>query len=362
MNSTLRLARWLGPWTRSSTRPEKVQWSPLTFGDERPLTGRLYAPSGTMRGAYLMSPGLHPLGPEHPVLDRFCRILAASGFLVLSPALPDHQLTLLTPQSTRDLGRALDALRAQPGVGRPAIFAVSFGVLPAVQLAAAQADPSPLSGLLLYGGHADFARTLRYVLNGEVDGEVVREPDLRLTPVTLMNLPEIPGVTQDRDLLHKAWLGWMAETWGLDTHSPGDWLDRSAPHRQDLPESLRSTFDLGSRTRAGAAEIVFDILNADPDFAARYSPITYAPSVQVPVTILHGADDPVIHVSEAERLGAAFPDQASAQVFVTGLYGHTKIAGLREIVTMGRTLGSELLNAGRVVHSISRLAHLGHAP
>ncbi|TVQ93571.1 MAG: alpha/beta hydrolase [Deltaproteobacteria bacterium] len=360
MRSILSLIRWLGPWTRPTSAPSQVIWSPIAFGEERPLTGRLYEPQGRMRGAYLMSPGLHPLGPEHPVLDRFCRILAASGFLVLCPSLPDHRRTLLTEISTRDLGAALDALRAESGVSRPALFAVSFGVLPAVRLAAERADHDHLSGLLLYGGHADFERTLRYVLRGRVDGERVRPPDLRLLPVPLMNLPEIPGLTGDRERLHQAWLAWMTEAWLLDGHAEEAWLALAARIREELPETLHPTYDLGTGRREGADDLVLDVLHAHPDYAPRYSPITYADGVRVPVVILHGVDDPVIHVSEAAHLAASLAQSPRVEVHVTGLYGHTRIAGFREILTMGRTLTGELGTAAKVVAGISRLAIDGH--
>jgi hypothetical protein len=77
MRAALTLARWLGPWTRPTSAPRGIADTTLGFGGDRGLTGRLYPPAGPMRRAYLMCPGLHPLGPDHPVLDRFCRILAA---------------------------------------------------------------------------------------------------------------------------------------------------------------------------------------------------------------------------------------------------------------------------------------------
>lgn len=360
MRAALTLARWLGPWTRPTSAPRGVVDTALGFGGARGLTGRLYAPIGPMRGAYLMSPGLHPLGPDHPVLDRFCRILAAAGFLVLSPSIPDHRATLFTDRATDDLALALAALRAEAGVRRPAIFAVSFGVLPAMRLAAGD-EADGVGGLLLYGGHADFEATSRFVLTGKADGQPDRVPDHRLWPVPFMNLPEIPGLQGDRALLHAAWLAWMAEVWLLDGHDPAIWETAALRHAEALPPELLPIYRLGCGLEPGAAELALTTLAAHPEFSRRFSPTTYAGRVRAPVVILHGADDPVIPPGQAAILAASLTASPRVEAHVTGLYGHTKIAGVREILGMAGALGGEVATAGRVVAGIVRLATDAHA-
>lgn len=360
MLSALRLARWLGPWTRPTTLPPGVNVSTLRFGGDRALTGRLYAPRGRQRGAYLMCPGLHPLGPEHPVLDRFCRVLAASGFLVLSPGLPDHQRTRLTDQAVVDLGLAFDALRARPDVARPAIFAVSYGVLPALRFTADPARADQVAGLLLYGGYADVRRSFRFVLTGQTDGAPDREPDVRLWPVTLMNLPELPGVGPERTALHRAWLAWMAETWLLDGTDRALWWQRADHYGRDLPESLRSTYRMGCGLEPGALELVRAYLDENPAFIERFSAATYAPRVRAPVVILHGSDDPVVPASEALALRDVLAPHTRVEAHITGLYGHTRLASLGEILRMGRALWRELHTAWQVVRGIARLARRGN--
>jgi pimeloyl-ACP methyl ester carboxylesterase len=65
---------------------------------------------------------------------------------------------------------------------------------------------------------------------------------------------------------------------------------------------------------------------------SRPRPIDLAPGVHVPVLILHGASDPIVPVSEARRLAAAFPRPAQL----------IEIPGARHVDVL-QTGGPELL-------------------
>ena len=68
-----------------------------------PMEMLVWAPrSGRIRGALYVIPGLHFQGPNHPRLDRLARIIAHSGILVASPALPDFLAMRVRPGSTAD--------------------------------------------------------------------------------------------------------------------------------------------------------------------------------------------------------------------------------------------------------------------
>jgi hypothetical protein len=84
------LARWLGPLTPATEVPAGVRRSRVRVQGKREVFDAwVYQPSaGRVRGALLLLPGLHYLGPADPRLDRFNRVLARSGVLVLSPFLP----------------------------------------------------------------------------------------------------------------------------------------------------------------------------------------------------------------------------------------------------------------------------------
>lgn len=364
MLPALTLARWLGPWTRGSAIPRGIEVQTSALEPSGRLTGRWYHPRGRPVGAYLMSPGLHPLGPDHPVLDRFCRVLAAAGFLVLSPSIPDHRRTLLTDDATGDLGVALQALRAREGVHRPAIFAISFGVLPAVRVGADPTLGQEIGGLLLYGGHADFEATARFVLTGRADGLEDRAPDRRLWPVPMMNLPDLPGLPPhaDRAQLHRAWLTWMSEVWLLDQATADHCESAALRIAQDLPAELLPLYRLGCGIDDGAAELVLPVLAAHPEFSTRHSPLSYCDRVRAPVVILHGADDPVIPPTQAAALHEALAPHTAVEAHITGLYGHTRIASPAEMVGMASTLVGEVATALLVIRGIVRLGSHATAP
>ena len=98
-----RLARWLGPWTPAYRRPHDVRTRTLeiscTAPDHRPMRAWIYAPtSRAPAGSLLLVPGLHFAGPADPRLDRFARILASAGLVVLAPFLPDFISQVLDPR------------------------------------------------------------------------------------------------------------------------------------------------------------------------------------------------------------------------------------------------------------------------
>ena len=67
--------------------------------------------------------------------------------------------------------------------------------------------------------------------------------------------------------------------------------------------------------------------------AGRKSPhvdlISHLPRVQVPVRLIHGLQDQLIPYTEALRLEAAFPPGADVTAFITGLFAHSRVHGLR---------------------------------
>src|SRR5262245_18238512 len=126
MSSAAQLGYWLGPWS-CPTRSPRVARRTIKLWQNAP-NSYLYVPTSRPTGSWLISPGLHWLGPDDPRLDRLAKSLANSGYVVLSSAIPDLIDLRLTTGAIEGLLVADEALRARTGF-RPAVFSVSVGSL-----------------------------------------------------------------------------------------------------------------------------------------------------------------------------------------------------------------------------------------
>src|SRR5687768_16804695 len=103
MGSVARLMRWLGPWTSDRARPRGIHRRRISVDDR--FDAWVYRPREP-KGAMLLVPGLHYLGPADPRLDRFLSILADAGALVLCPFLPEFRALRVGPSLVHDCARA----------------------------------------------------------------------------------------------------------------------------------------------------------------------------------------------------------------------------------------------------------------
>ncbi len=313
----LRLLRWLGPWNDGVT-PRGIARVERDLGDGH-RTLRFTGP-GRPRGAYVVVPGMHPDGAADPRLDRFCRVLAAAGFVVDAPLLREHLRLRLHPDTPSHLARALlpfaDEVRAM-GLPPPALFSVSFGSLPAIQVAAAH--PDAISGLLLFGGFADLDATIRHAVTGEGGAAA---PDPLNTPAIFLNLLPHLGAGEHEPLLEWAWLTMVRRTWGRpELKLPGARAPIAGELADTLPPAARELFLTGCGLAPGAAAALDRAL---PFVATAHAdPRPHLARLARPVAIAHGRGDDVIPVAEAAKIEAALPPSLPRRTLVTGMYGHT---------------------------------------
>jgi len=328
------LARWLGPWADATRAPDVA----ILDDDLDGMRVRVYGTRERARATFLIAPGLHYAGPDDPRMDRFCRILAAAGHVVIAPFVPSYLALVPDEQAKRDFARVF-AARARWSDQRPIVFSISFGSLLAFALAAEHG--AAIERLVIFGGYHDLHETLRFCLTGQVaSGRVVVRDPLN-QPVVLMNLLALLPC-EDRPALAAAWRRYVEQTWGRPEMKARDRYTAVAEAMApSIPLAIRELFLVGVGVVPGAHELA---LAALAQFDARaLDPKPYLSRITGRVELVHGIDDDVIPYESSHALAAALT-AADVRVHVTGMYGHTgaaapRLAGAaRELVTMLRVL------------------------
>jgi pimeloyl-ACP methyl ester carboxylesterase len=314
------LARWLGPWADAKKAPrvnviddELDGMRVKIFGEARPNAR-----------TFLIAPGLHYAGADDPRLDRFCRILARAGHLVVAPYIPDYLALIPTARAKADFTRVFDALpRWSRSEHKPIIFSISFGSLLALALAAERGDD--IERVVLFGGYADLRATLVFCLTGATTDGRSATRDPMNQPVVLMNLVEhlrgAPPAGALRDELMAGWRRYIERVWGrMDMKQDARYLAVAREVRDSVPSGVHALYDVGTGITPGAAELVLDALTRFD--ASGIDPTPYLARVKSRVDLVHGVDDDVIPFEHTHALAAAMPN-ADVRVHITGLYGHT---------------------------------------
>ncbi len=345
-----RLARWLGPWARESSRPTGILRRRLLLEGSRAFDAWLYEPRGAPLGALLVVPGLHYLGPADRRLDRFLSILADAGLRVLCPFLPEPRALRVGPSVVADAQVAFEALAELHGPdARPGVFSISFGSYPAIHLAASPRGER-VGALLLFGGYASFEDAIRFSLGLGSD----RPHDPLNRPVVFLNLlPHLDGLPADPEPLRQAWITLVRRTWGRPWFKqPGalDPLARAMAER--LPADARELFLVGTGVAPGGPERIEAALARGRADFDHLDPLPACASIRAPVTIVHGLDDDVIPHTHARLLADAMPAHVSTRVFLTGLYAHTGHGSLDP-----RALGQEASALYGILEAIVDAAH-----
>ncbi len=344
------LLAWLGPLGSGRT-PGRIRRELFPIRDGRPhgrrafetgiapdapgpsrLEAYLYHPPGRRLGTYLVAPGLHFDGPDDPRLDRFCRVLARAGFLVVAPFLPAHLDLLVSPSASDDLELTARALAERfPDHGPPTLFSISFGSRPAFEVAARLGDA--IDGVVCFGGYADFEAALRFCLDGvmrSAEGEIRLANDPLNPPALFLNLVRhLDDAPSDPTALEAAWRRMTIRTWGrMELKAPGRLEPIANEIAREVPPAQRKLFLVGCGLGPGAAALLEQGLEKARESLRFADPAPALARLRCPVVVCHGRDDDVIPWGEADKLAALLRGRVPLRVFVTGLYGHTGAAHL----------------------------------
>src|SRR5688572_8808419 len=306
--SLARLGAWLGPWAGKRS-PRGVAREEIERGGVRSY---VFRPARAAHGVYLIAPGLHYAGPDDPRLDRFCRVLAHAGFVVVAPFLPDFLSLVIAETTTEHLAVAFDEaarIADDEALDGPAVFSISFGSRPAIELCASERGRRA-TRLVLFGGFCDFDATVRFSITGRTMHEgrpiVVPHDPLNAPVVHLNLLPFHDGV--DQAALAAAMRKMVEATWGRAELKIGE---ARAVHARPLAEALapaeRAFFlEACGLAPGGEARVEAALAKAGNAFAW-VDPRPHLAGVHPPVSIVHGRDDDVIPWTQAHLLARALP-------------------------------------------------------
>jgi pimeloyl-ACP methyl ester carboxylesterase len=328
--------RWLGPWADPQAVPRRVRrarWS--LDGDDSPVEGYRYEPlQGGVHGVYLIVPGLHYAGPDDPRLDRFCRVLADGGYLVVCPFLRDYLKLEVAERASGDAERAFELaheLAGQHGLPLPAVFSISFGSTPALALASSDVCRGRVGALLLFGGYHDFYATIRFAVTRRAyhRGKALDVPhDPLNVPAVFINLLQfIDDAPGPHGALKAAWLRMAERTWGRPDLRPRRIrLPIAERLASELPERQRELFMVGCGLAPGAEAVLESALGRSHEHFAFTDPRDALTRLSAPLVLVHGRDDDVIPFAESEKLADALPPGHPHRLLLTGMYGHTGAA------------------------------------
>jgi pimeloyl-ACP methyl ester carboxylesterase len=360
-----RLTRWLGPWTTDNRSPAGVARRRLLLaaqckGDHAVEALVYTAADHPAIGSYLLVHGLNPRGPDDERCDRFARILAHAGFVVMCPRMDALTQMRLGVSAIDQLARSLEALVAleeHPSHKLPGVFSISFGSFPALMTAASPRTSHLVGSLVVFGGYANFADTCRF-MSGAVsprNGEPQPDPTCMVGLAVNMARDLCPG--EDGRKLAHAWLAFLSRVWGVpEMTQPERFSEVARQLAADLPADLAQTFLQGCGVVPGFASLVEEAL-ARIDVEAM-DPRRHLHAIRCPVHLFHGRRDDVIPFSQMAELAAGLSG-AHTKSYLTGLYDHSRgrsavmafarlPALFREIKTMAAMMHALVLGGTRV--------------
>jgi pimeloyl-ACP methyl ester carboxylesterase len=280
-------------------------------------------------------------GRNHPTLVRFVRALAGTGSQVLVPEIPEWADLYLAPdQASATVRAAVSMLARHPGTrpGGMGIMGFSLGV-PQVLLSATDPELADhIRGVAGFGGYASLDPTLRFLFFGEHEWEGRRyrtEPDPYGRWIMGGNyLTSIPKYRDAEDvaqaLLALARQAGDRQVAAWDSsldRVKDDLMARVHPDRHDLFRLFAPPAGQNPN-RIEADRLIPGLVAAADKSSSQARPMDFLKEVSAPVRLVHGRGDQLIPFSESLRLAQAFPPNANVRVYLTGLFSHSRAAGV----------------------------------
>jgi pimeloyl-ACP methyl ester carboxylesterase len=289
------------------------------------IAARLYVPRGVAHppGVVLVH-GVHHLGIEEPRLERFARAVAASGVVVMTPAVTELSDYRVAPRSILTTGAAVEALRARLGVEKVGLMGMSFGGGVSLLAAADERFAEHVSFVVAVGAHDDLRRVSRFFVTNEI-----AEPSAQAgTSTTTKWIAHGYGVmvlvyshvedffpAEDVPAAREALKLWLWEQ-----------REDARTAAQNLSPRSKEKIDklFGDGVASLRDELLGEIAKHDADMDA-VSPHGHLAAIRANVYLLHGAGDTVIPKAETMWLAQDVPPARLRQALVSSALEHVEL-------------------------------------
>src|SRR5262245_32404957 len=297
---------------------------------------RFYTIDGDVKRSILLVPGIHSMGIEEPRLTALAKDLAATGFIVMTMALPDLQAYRITPRATDVIEDAVGWMSRQSNLApdeRVGIVGISFAGGLSISAAGRPSIRDHIAFVLSFGGHGDLPRVMRYLATGEaphVDGLTPHPPHDYGVAVILYGLADqgvVPTdqVAQLRDGIRTFLLASQLTLVSMDEANTT--FAKARAMAKEMPEPSR-TFMGYVNDRAvkklGPALVPFleQLGAADPAL----SPQRAAAAPTAPIFLLHGDEDTVIPAAESALLNDYLKSKGTpVHLLLSNLITHAEV-------------------------------------
>jgi dienelactone hydrolase len=307
------------------------------------IRARLYRPADIRRGAVLV-PGLHPHGIDERRLVAFARELAASGFSILTPEIPDLTRFRITPSVVDHIEDAAAWLAGQKGdspAGRVGVMGISFSGGLSVVAAGRERLRDRTEFVFSLGGHGDLARVLRFLCTGVAsDGSTLRPHDYGLAVVALTLAPQLVPPEQVAGLVEGTETFLMASALDhLKDARAKALFERARAIERTLPEPAARVLRLvNTRDVEGLGPTLLPhlpVLTSEPSLSPER-----APPPGAPVYLLHGTGDIVVPAAESVLLGRYLRGHGvETHVLLTPLITHAEVEQPPDLIDTWHLVG-----------------------
>ena len=281
-----------------------VDEKPFCFaGEKEQLCGRIYSPRDvTNAPGIVLLHGVHWLGIDEPRLVSFARSLSASGVMVFTPPVKELADFRLSSASIPTIGLAAQALHHQTGRGPVGVIGFSFAGGLALLAAADARYANDIGFVAAIGAHHDLSRVARFFFTDQiqtVDGKTILMPAHEYGAGVLAYTKAEAFFPGEEENAHTAIRDWL-------TGQPDQQL--KAAEAKLSPAAHARLEALRSRHFGDSTTDFLRIVAENKDAMDAISPRGHLAGLRARVYVLHGTEDNVIPVSEADWLAAEIPN------------------------------------------------------